>query len=977
MKRHFLTVVRGVAGLSGWFAVPLSIIAAPEKPGPSAVVLRSADNQQNPILAALQDGFAYFSSGQYALAVERLEFAIQQAGPDLPDPENVYFYRATAHYSTGDYARTLTASDEFLQKFPGSSRAGTIHFARAQALFFQGRYEPALAAYRQVEGQSSLREAVSLGQALCLEKLGRLPEAVVLGERAITGGIVSPPILLLALKLISWYGAGGQPEKAAALLRACQNYPQIEDFMAAFNTALLQAGDELLEQGASAEALLLFRFVRTRSQLLRIQEKVRVTLQKRMDLLLARNAGDQPNPLALTELKQQLEAAKKLTDEILAIEDYDAQLYFRIGTASWRSGAKWQAVVAFDEIIRRFPESTVRSRAWISLLQVLNDLGHFRRLQKEAVAFATAYPQDTHLDLAIYLHGAALAQMEDLVGARAVFTAAIERFPHSVYRDQFILLAGNCSFELGSYAEARLYYERYGREFPEGVSAEEAIHRTGLSYFLEDDYERARAAFCLGLKKYADGVYAADAKFRLATMDYSEGDNTGTIKICRQWAKDYPTDDLLPEVLALEGDAQAAENQVEEAVAAYRAAIRAARSEDTLHYSLPQLRALLQRHRRWGKMISAMEEFIAFWPTSSLVVDAHLAIAQARAKTGEREAARAYLTARLQETICDPSTEAAERYLLDLLGYLKPSRSVELVKPEDPPQVPLSLEDELEKILAPLAALDSPTVRARLDFTRAQLAMRLKKSAAAKELYASILKHSRPSDLSPPLLAMIGEAMLEDNRGEQARALFRQIVEYAAGSNFTDVAWRGLGELAFREKEYAAALEYFGRAADPLGSGNRLKEAGLGKARCLLALGQQHAEAGQEREAVQRLKEAGEQCDLILSTRAWRGEAYAESLWCKAQAEEILAGLADEDRLRQQHLEASVIYCQRIFIAYQKYPDWMARAYLQAGELLERLGKPGEALLYYQEMLANPRLKGHPSLELTRAKISRVAPSGQ
>ena len=77
--------------------------------------------------------------------------------------------------------------------------------------------------------------------------------------------------------------------------------------------------------------------------------------------------------------------------------------------------------------------------------------------------------------------------------------------------------------------------------------------------------------------------------------------------------------------------------------------------------------------------------------------------------------------------------------------------------------------------------------------------------------------------------------------------------------------------------------------------------------------------------------------------REWRGETTA---FCVYSLGEIEA--------RQGHWAEANVYYQRVFVAYQRYLSWVAKAYLGSADSLEKLGKKADAVRTLQEMLRKP-----------------------
>ena len=49
-------------------------------------------------------------------------------------------------------------------------------------------------------------------------------------------------------------------------------------------------------------------------------------------------------------------------------------------------------------------------------------------------------------------------------------------------------------------------------------------------------------------------------------------------------------------------------------------------------------------------------------------------------------------------------------------------------------------------------------------------------------------------------------------------------------------------------------------------------------------------------------------------------------------------------------------YFQRVYVGYQKFLPWVAKAYIASGESFEKLGKTQEAANTYRELLRNEKL---------------------
>jgi len=64
-----------------------------------------------------------------------------------------------------------------------------------------------------------------------------------------------------------------------------------------------------------------------------------------------------------------------------------------------------------------------------------------------------------------------------------------------------------------------------------------------------------------------------------------------------------------------------------------------------------------------------------------------------------------------------------------------------------------------------------------------------------------------------------------------------------------------------------------------------------------------------------------------------------------------------EIEAKQNHWPEAIAHYQRVFVAYQKYLPWAAKAYVRCAEAFDHLGKRPEAIAHLREMLRNEKLK--------------------
>ena len=181
------------------------------------------------------------------------------------------------------------------------------------------------------------------------------------------------------------------------------------------------------------------------------------------------------------------------------------------------------------------------------------------------------------------------------------------------------------------------------------------------------------------------------------------------------------------------------------------------------------------------------------------------------------------------------------------------------------------------------------------------------------------------------MLGAAGDYLLEKGKFDPAAEFYQRLLDEFPKSQMVDFAYCGLGEIAYQKKDYPKALRYFTDGSEKIAAAQKLKDISVGRAKTLLALG--------------KLDEAQKGFEQVASVREWRGEATAFSVYSLGQ---IAAK-------RGQWAEANA-YFQRVYVGYQKFLPWVAKAYIASGESFEKLGKTQEATNTYRELLRNEKL---------------------
>jgi TolA-binding protein len=228
---------------------------------------------------------------------------------------------------------------------------------------------------------------------------------------------------------------------------------------------------------------------------------------------------------------------------------------------------------------------------------------------------------------------------------------------------------------------------------------------------------------------------------------------------------------------------------------------------------------------------------------------------------------------------------------------------------------------------------------------------RLRRHPDEEEQNIARIAEFKPEDLSPVLLGRAGDYLLGKGKLDQARVFYERLMEDYPKSDYLDYAYNGLGEIALRKNDLPLALRYFSDGTTKIAASSKLKELTVGQGKALLALN--------------RLDEAKKIFEQVASVREWRGESTAFSVYSLG---EIAA--------KQQKWAEANAYFQRVYVGYQKFLPWVAKAYIRSGECFEKLNKQQEAANTYRELLRNEKLAGFSEAQTARQKLQMLGGQG-
>ena len=979
-------------------ARPLAAAPRPAKPVPPAAStpdVAPVPMSEEELTALFNKAVSSFAANDYEASVTAIKSLLQGLPQGLPPVdkaklaaslEPIYFTLGAAYFNLKDYGQATAALKDYAARYPKGARLADATFSLAQASYLTKNYAEAAQAFAALENSREYREQALLLEGLSYKESGSLDKAIAALERLVARGIKSPTAAKGALQLIRYYAEAKQPDKAFKTLADVQaNIAQVENVID-LNATVLSQGDAYLQDGKWNEALTCYRAVRTKNEVITIEKDRIAALQERLRGITNAMHADPRNAaqflMANRQVQDSIAEDQKLVEDFAALPSIRSKLLYRMGRAFAGAGSPWRAIVAYTDAYDFSQDPADREPALFALVTSYADVNQPKDARADCDQYLKEFPKGANASTVGYLYGATALQENDAPAAEGYFGRVLVEQPDSTLRAEITYLLGNAQFAQGKFDQAEATYRKYQDQFKDGAHVEDATYRLAMCSLFGGNYEEATKRLTAYLAKYPQGDASPDAKYRLAVCDYAAQDYAKVIAESQAWLKKYPGDQQQGEVLALLGDALAATDKPDEAFDAYQQSYKTAATDEVLNYSLLAAAKIPQKRGEWDKVDAMFEDFVKTHPTHPAVVQAAYWIGRAKAKLGKTEEAKQYISGMVKKYIDDPDREAVEQ-LLDQLALmcmkkkLPPAPPVASASPAGSPgatpaaavaeatpaatvvaeatpaPTPEATPDpgiELDQLLGSAEQDRSPTAKARILYAKAQLARLRRQPAEVEHNLLLIAASYKPEALSPVILGQVGDALLEKGRFDEAAPFYRHLMDYHPKSDVVDFAYNGLGEIAYQKKDYPKALRFFTEGTDKIAAARKLKELTVGQAKTLLALG--------------RLDEAKKLFEQVAGVREWRGETTAFCVYSIGQIEE-----------KQSHWAEANAYYQRVFVAYQKFSPWVAKAYIGSADSLEKLGKTQDAVKTLQEMLRNDKLTDFPEAAEARQKLAALGAS--
>ncbi|MDR1497817.1 MAG: hypothetical protein LBS59_05320 [Puniceicoccales bacterium] len=572
--------------------------------------------------------------------------------------------------------------------------------------------------------------------------------------------------------------------------------------------------------------------------------------------------------------------------------------------------------------------------------------------------------------------------------------SAIEKFisnyPKSEQREQMVYLRALFYFYMGKYKETMAGMNDYLKGYPKGIFRPDAEYRLALVYF---------------------GLKAATAK-------EAAYNNEQTRQKALKWLETYknPTPDIREsverqraEIYTLLGDVhfryfddkskdnteEKKKENLKKAIDYYVTAAKAAQNNpQTFDFVTRELDSRLPSQGEWARMLDIYLTFYNWNPDAPKALGHLLQVLRAADRLGktpeekraalEREGVKIpdeYVTKSAEEIlgdaivrgINDQKKENLEQLITNLAErVLRKARIAERAAKSDPERAAGATKIDPEKQILQLLKLDEGKAtllaQARGYFARAEVARlrsarargeeKLRNEQLFKENIGRIANIFKPEELSPALLAVVIELLLEQKNFAKAETFADYILEHWRSSDYADYGFLGKGTVQLEQKKPKEALATLKEAVDGGILLFKEWETRLAYAQALTTVG------GRE-----NIENAKKELNALATNKDWRRYGVAAwALYYLGQIEEKLVNYNE-----------AINFYNRASLAWKKHGHVTAKCYLRAAELyLNKKHDPRAAAMTIRDMLRpdNPASQ-QPEAAIARTILSRLPASAR
>ncbi len=887
--------------------------------------------------------------GDYGAAIPALEEVISRTAlltdsQGMDTAQTCRFQLARAHYQTGNVASGMTVLDEYLANEPRTKERIALRMM-AQGFFDTQEWDKVeniavrLLEFPDLEKEDIYNANLLLGQALFrLEKWQEAVEPLANAAKTAKDQRIKSLCQIMIVRALveaeNWRELFGWIPRI---------YRTDSKYDITLNLTLMKAGKVRFEDDDYLNALLLYRMVLPREELLEFSGEYEKKLTAKLN-------KDMKVGIPEAEVEERQNEIKDLKTSIKTLSElpaYEEEVTFRIGQIYAEVKRYWESYVLFDKLYNSDRNSEIGEASILQSVLILYDVGENNRAEERILQYLDEKPDGLYARTLLNMmvrDNLVRQEFSNVVGLRT----SVEGLPaagsddeKTLQSDLYFMLAFGY-FQSKDYKLAGEQFSVILDSFTDSNHAADSLYYRGMTFMLQGDYVNALTDFKAYQAENEFGEHLSASLFREAVCEFGLENIPSAEAVFTRFIDKFSDDVLVSEAYSMRGDIEAAKeatyedpHTLDRALADYRKGIDKAFSAQQASYAAFQAAKVYKLEFKWQEIIDLMQYYMDRWEEKANVAESVFWIGQSQIELDQvDDAVTAYLDA-IERFGNDPLQQGVDKIILELVkisGYH------------------LSDEDRdglAVKVKLKLTSIDErmEVLRLRLQVTQALLEGDDIAAALGAELLESNIKLALTT---PASLSLMCDAAIDTGNIKEMDRLFEYFNSNYEESDLLWHAYRAKTHKLLTEEDFWGVLASIDEAQGLFGA-----EAFMAWAQIIKADTQFKME---------KFKEAEKEFNMILGVPEWRGPVFAEAMYGMGRC-----------RLALGDLETAHSFFQRTYLLFKSYADgeWAAKGYLAAADVLIKLGREEDAVKTLQAMLEDEYTNTSPLAEQVREQLKK------
>ena len=887
--------------------------------------------------------------GDYQGAIPALIEVINRTGP-LTDPQGrdttqtCRFQLARAYYQVGNAPAGVTVLEEYLVNKPRRQERMALRMM-AQGFFDTQEWDKIeelairLLAFPDLEKEDLYNANLLLGQARFrqekwAEAVEPLGYAAKNAEDPRVEGLCQIMIVRSLVEAESWRELFGWIPRI---------YRTDSKYDITLNLTLMKAGKSRFEDEDFLNALLLYRMVLPREELLEFADLRIKKLTKKLDSDIKRGITE----VVIEERRNEIaniRESKKTLEELPAYED---EVTFRIGQIYAEVKRYWEAYVLFDALYKEDRNSEIGEVSMLQSVLILYDIGQVERAEERIVLYLKEKPDGQFARTLL-----SMMQRDNLIklnfSAVIGMQTIIENLPTTANKDELSLQSDLHYMLAFGYFQDKKYKEA-GEQFTVIIDNYKAsqhvgdsIYYRGMTHMMQGDYKNALADFTMYQAENEYGEHLSAALFRDGVCKFGLEQISEAEAAFTKFIETFSEDVLVSEAFSMRGDIEAAKeasnedpDTLDRALADYRKGIDKATTSMQASYAAFQAAKVYKLEFKWQEIIDLMNYYMDRWEEKADVAESVFWIGQAQIELGQvQDAVNAYLSS-IERFGNDPAQQGVDKIIIELVKVANYHLS----------------EDDREGLAVKLK-LELTNIEPRYEVLRLRLQVALallQGDDIAAALGAELLEANTDLKLTTPVsLAQMCDAAVDTGNVEEMERLYNYFVVNYEESELLWHACRAKTYMHLAQENNKEVLWSIDEAQGMFGAEAFMGWAQITKAGIEFKMG--------------KLTQAEASYNMVMGVPEWRGPLFAEAMFGMGNCRQAAGDL-----------KAAHSFYQRVYLLFKSYEDgdWAAKGYLASADVLIKMGREEDAINTLKAMLEDGYTNTNPLAEKVRAQLKK------